>query len=64
MATGALVAGNDWLGSVFGASLLSRLSRRFGEGMVNAALTARVGRAAIEVCRPPPYQIQEHPKLV
>jgi putative membrane protein len=31
--------------------------------MVNAALTARVGRAAIEVCRPLPYQIQERPKI-
>lgn len=63
MATGALAVGDDWLGSVFGGSLLSRLSRRFGEGMVNAALTARVGRAAIEVCRPLPYQIQERPKI-
>ena len=32
MATGALAVGDDWLGSVFGGSLLSRLSRRFGEG--------------------------------
>lgn len=63
MATGALAVGDDWLGSVFGGSLLSRLSRRFGEGMVNAALTARVGRAAIEVCRPLPYHMQPRPKI-
>ena len=62
MATGALAVGDDWLGSVFGGSLLSRLSRRFGEGMVNAALTARVGRAAIDVCRPLPFIMQERPK--
>ena len=63
MATGALAVGDDWLGSVFGGSLLSRLSRRFGEGMVNAALTARVGRAAIDVCRPLPFNMQERPKI-
>jgi putative membrane protein len=63
MATGTLAVGDDWLGSVFGGSLLSRLSRRFGEGMVNAALTARVGRAAIDVCRPLPFNMQERPKI-
>ena len=63
VATGALAVGDDWLGSVFGGSLLSRLSRRFGEGMVNAALTARVGRAAIDVCRPLPFNMQERPKI-
>ena len=63
MATGALAVGDNWLGSVFGDSLLSRLSRRFGEGMVNAALTARVGQAAIDVCRPLPFNIQERPKI-
>ena len=63
MATGTLAVGDDWLGSVFGDSLLSRLSRRFGEGMVNAALTARVGRAAIDVCRPLPFNMQERPKI-
>ena len=63
MATGALAVGDGWLGSVFSCSLLSRLSRRFGEGMVNAALTARVGRATIDVCRPLPFNMQERPKI-
>lgn len=63
VATGALAVGDDWLGSVFGGSLLSRLSRRFGEGMVNAALAARVGRATIDVCRPLPFNMQERPKI-
>jgi len=30
---------------------------------VNAALTARVGRAAIDVCRPLPFNMQERPKI-
>ena len=63
LTTGALAVGDDWLGSVFGGNLLSRLSRRFGEVMVNAALTARVGRAAIDVYRPMPFNMQEHPKI-
>ena len=31
--------------------------------MVNVALTARVGRAAIDVYRPMPFNMQEHPKI-
>ena len=49
--------------TVLSGSLLSRLSRRFGEGMVNAALAARVGRATIDVCRPLPFNMQERPKI-
>ncbi len=55
VATGAVAVGDDLLGGVAGGTVLSRLSRRFGEGVVNGALTARVGVAAIEVCRPLPF---------
>ncbi|MEM1429061.1 MAG: TIGR01620 family protein [Pseudomonadota bacterium] len=55
VATGAVAVGDDLIQSVAGGSLLSRLSRRFGEGIVNGALTARVGVAALEVCRPLPF---------
>ncbi|RYH10360.1 YcjF family protein [Tropicimonas sp. IMCC6043] len=55
VATGAVAVGDDMIQSVAGGGLLSRLSRRFGEGVVNGALTARVGVAAIEVCRPLPF---------
>lgn len=51
-ATGAVAAGDDLLEPVLGGSVLSKLSRRFGEGLVNGALSARVGIAAMEVCRP------------
>lgn len=63
VATGAVAVGDDWLGSIFGGGLLAKLSRRFGEGMINAALTARVGRAAIEVCRPMPFHTQKQPRV-
>lgn len=63
VATGAVAVGDDLLSSVAGGGLLSKLSRRFGEGMVNGALTARVGVAAIEVCRPLPFRAIQRPSV-
>ncbi|NSY39424.1 YcjF family protein [Leisingera sp. ANG59] len=60
-ATGAVAAGDDLLEPVLGGSVLSKLSRRFGEGLVNGALSARVGIAAMEVCRPMPFSPQHKP---
>jgi len=55
VATGVIAVGDDMIGSLAGGGVLSKLSRRFGEGVVNGALTARVGVAALEVCRPLPF---------
>ncbi len=63
LATGALAAGDDLIHSVAGGGLLSKISRRFGEGVVNGALTARVGVAAMEVCRPLPFRAAPRPKV-
>jgi len=63
IATGALAIGDDLIGSVAGGGLLSKLSRRFGEGLINGALTARVGVAAMEICRPMPFNHQARPKV-
>jgi putative membrane protein len=63
VATGAVAVGDDLLHGVAGGTVLSRLSRRFGEGVVNGALTARVGVAAIEVCRPLPFLAREKPSV-
>jgi len=63
VATGAVAVGDDLIHSVAGGSLLSRLSRRFGEGVVNGALTARVGVAALEVCRPLPFVRAPRPSV-
>ena len=62
-ATGAVAVGDDLIHSVAGGGVLSKLSRRFGEGVINGALTARVGVAAIEVCRPLPFVRQERPSV-
>jgi putative membrane protein len=63
VATGAVAFGDDMISSVAGGGLLSKLSRRFGEGVVNGALTARVGVAAIEVCRPLPFRALPRPSV-
>ena len=55
MAAGALALTDDLIGSVAGGGILSKVSRRFGEGVVNGALTVRVGLAAMELCRPLPF---------
>ncbi|MGF1446648.1 MAG: TIGR01620 family protein [Pikeienuella sp.] len=61
-ATGAISVTDDLLGPLVGGGLLGQISRRFGEAAVNAALTARVGTAAIEVCRPLPFAARPAPK--
>ena len=63
VATGAVAIGDDLLGSAVGGSVLSKVSRRFGEGLVNGALTARVGVAAMEVCRPLPFGTGRRPSV-
>ncbi|WP_214647932.1 YcjF family protein [Ruegeria lacuscaerulensis] len=61
VATGAVAVGDDLLEPVLGGSVLSKLSHRFGEGLVNGALSARVGMAAMEVCRPLPFSDRHKP---
>ena len=63
LATGALALGDDLISSVAGGGILSKLSRRFGEGVINGALTARVGIAAMEMCRPMPFVALPKPKV-
>lgn len=63
VATGAVAVGDDLLEPVLGGTIIGKLSRRFGEGLVNGALTARVGVAAMEVCRPLPFQEGAQPKV-
>lgn len=63
VATGAVASGDDLVHTVAGGGILARVSKRFGEGVVNGALTARVGIAAMEVCRPLPFVHQPRPRV-
>jgi putative membrane protein len=63
VATGMVAVGDDMIGSFAGGTLVGKLSRRFGEGVLNGALTARVGVAAIELCRPLPFTATKAPRV-
>jgi putative membrane protein len=63
IATGAVAVGDDLLEPFLGGTIVGKISRRFGEGVVNGALTARVGVAAIEVCRPLPLHHKKRPSV-
>ncbi len=63
VATGAVAIGDDLIGSIDGGGVLSKVSRRFGEGVINGALTARVGVAAMDVCRPLPFRTLGRPSV-
>lgn len=52
--TGGLALSDSVIQHVVGKGLIGRLSARFGEGAVNGILTARIGLAARDVCRPIP----------
>ena len=53
---GGLALSENFLHLFVGKGLLGKLSARFGEGTVNGILTARIGLAAREVCRPVPQE--------
>ena len=61
LGAGAIALADDLIGSVTSGGILSKLSRRFGEGVVNGALTARVGLAAMELSRPLPFHALPKP---
>lgn len=62
-ATGAIALGDDLLGAALGGGAVAKISRRAGEGLVNGALTARIGVAAMEVSRPLPYHALPKPSV-
>lgn len=61
LGAGAIALADDLVGSVASGGILSKLSRRFGEGFVNGALTTRVGLAAMELSRPLPFAALPRP---
>jgi putative membrane protein len=56
--TGGLALSDSVIQHVIGKGLIGRLSARFGEGAVNGILTARIGLAAVDVCRPLPQDAE------
>lgn len=61
--TGVASIGDGLVQQVVGHGVASRLSAKLGEGVLNGLMTARVGLAAMEVCRPAPFHATARPKL-
>lgn len=61
--TGGMAAGDSLASQVLGQGLAARLSARLGEGVINGLLTARIGIAAISVCRPAPFVDSNGPTI-
>lgn len=60
--TGSAAIADQFLSQIVGAGLAARLSARLGEGVLNGVLTARVGIAALDLCRPMPFR--ENPAIM
>lgn len=61
--TGGMAAGDAVIQQVLGQGLAARLSAKLGEGVINGMLTARIGLAALAVCRPLPFVEAPPPTL-
>lgn len=61
--TGGMAAGESMVQQILGHGIAARISARLGEGVINGILTARVGIAAIDVCRPLPFVFAKSPRL-
>ncbi|AMJ60544.1 YcjF family protein [Bosea sp. PAMC 26642] len=61
--TGGMAAGDAVIQQVVGQGLAARLSAKLGEGVLNGLLTARIGLAALAVCRPLPFVEADIPSL-
>jgi putative membrane protein len=61
--TGGMAAGQGLVEGLVGHGIAARLSARLGEGVINGVLTARVGLAAIAVCRPLPFAAVKAPTV-
>ena len=61
--TGGVSVTDSLIQQVVGHGIAARLSARFGEGLVNGLLTARLGLLAIDLTRPMPFAALSRPAL-
>ena len=61
--TGAIAVGDDAIQQLLGHGLASKISARLGEGVANGLMTARVGIAAMDLCRPMEFRERRRPKV-
>ena len=61
--TGTIGIGDGMVQQLVGHGVAAKLSARLGEGVVNGLLTARVGLAAMDLCRPLPFLRVKRPSI-
>lgn len=61
--TGSIAVGDSLIQQVLGHGLASKLSARLGEGVINGLMTARIGIAAMDLCRPMPFTTLKRPGI-
>ena len=61
--TGSIAVGDSLAQQVLGHGLAAKLSTRLGEGVINGLLTARIGIAAMDLCRPLPFRALRRPGI-
>lgn len=61
--TGSIAVGDSLVQQLVGHGLAARLSARLGEGVVNGAMTVRIGIAAMETARPLPFDAVRRPRM-
>ena len=59
--TGSIAVGDGLAQQVLGHGVAAKLSKRLGEGVINGLLTARIGIAAMDLCRPLPFRAVRRP---
>ncbi|MBB6299665.1 YcjF family protein [Rhizobium leucaenae] len=61
--TGSIAVGDSIVQQLIGHGLASKLSARLGEGVVNGMMTARIGIAAMDLCRPLSFKALKRPGI-
>ncbi|MCL6708086.1 TIGR01620 family protein [Pseudomonas sp. R2.Fl] len=61
--TGSIAVGDGLAQQILGHGLASRLSARLGEGVINGLMTARIGIAAMDLCRPLAFSAVKRPGI-
>ena len=61
--TGSIAVGDGLVQQIVGHGLASKLSARLGEGVINGLMTARIGIAAMDLCRPLPFKALKRPGI-
>lgn len=61
--TGSIAVGDSLVQQVLGHGLASKLSAQLGEGVINGLMTARIGIAAMDLCRPLAFHALKRPGI-